>query len=198
MHLVVISGDEGKWATWFRLLTLLSSLAKQNKDHSHLCLPFLRFNAVSSPSQQVMEVCDEILDGFKVLMIVHPLRLLPSVVATSPLHHGRERKQASRLLKGKRVELNWRQKILQSILARLFRQGGLELEPESSENSGSFWAWLLSTSSLLVSLIFSGGLLHVFLSINQISLLPCSSWSTSLQQVRLHHGLSSSSQCCDL
>ena len=131
-------------------------------------------------------------------LFVHPLRPLPSAVATFPLHHGRERTQALRLLKGKRVELNWKEKKFLSILARLFREGELELEPESSENWGSFRAWLLSTSSLLVSLSFSGSLLHVFLSSNQTSLLPRSSWSSSLQRTQLHHSLSSSSQYCDL
>lgn len=77
-------------------------------------------------------------------------------------------------------------------------KGGLELEPESSVNWGSFRAWLLSTSSLLVSLSFSGCLLHVFLSIDQTLLLLHSSWSSSLQRARLHHGLSDSSQYCDL
>lgn len=49
---VVILGNEEKCTeTWFCLFTLLSSPAKQNKDHSRLCLPSLsKINAVPSPS----------------------------------------------------------------------------------------------------------------------------------------------------
>lgn len=75
-------------------------------------------------TQQAMGVCDERLDGFRILMFAHPLRLLPPAGASSPSPPWEKRKQAARLLQGKRMESNGRQKKFLSISARLFRKGG--------------------------------------------------------------------------
>lgn len=84
-------------------------LLLQNKTktiHTRALLPVLRLRGVRSWTPQVMEVCDEMLDGPKSSLLVRPLRHRSSAVATAPLLRGRQRKEAWRLLKGKRVELN--------------------------------------------------------------------------------------------
>ena len=73
----------------------------------------------------------------------------------------RERTQASVRLKVSGVKLKIEVLVY---FSQAVWEGELELELGNSENRGRFRAWLLSTSSLLISLSFPGCWLHVFLS----------------------------------
>lgn len=101
-------GLQANGTTCFCLLPLLLPLpTKQSPSARVPPFPVLDFvRCPANQTQQAMEACDEMLDGSQSLVLVRPLRHLSSAVATSPLSRGRERKQASRLLKGKSVELN--------------------------------------------------------------------------------------------
>ena len=94
----------------------------------------------------------------------------------------RERTQASVRLKESGVKLKIEVLVY---FSQAVWEGELELELGNSENRGRFRAWLLSTSSLSVSLSFSGCWLHVFLSTR----LHCFPTILSLHYFSVHNSI---------
>lgn len=120
-------------------LVLLVSTAvfscETKQDRSHSRLPFLRLNGVPvHQTQQAMEVCDEILDGFEILVFVHPSRLLSCAVATSPLHRGRERKTSIWTCEKEKSGVKLKTEDVPVYFSLALQERGQDLEAEGSEN----------------------------------------------------------------
>lgn len=85
-------------------------------------------------TQQAVEVCDEMLGGFEILVFVHPSSLLSCAVAASPLHRGRERKTSIWTFEKEESGVKLKTEDVTVYFSPALQERGQDLEAESSEN----------------------------------------------------------------